>query len=134
MESLPVLPGGTRAAPHHRTNFVFRETHDKISYELKTKRGENMKIPDSLNIQMENSGASTGTAWLTNSKHPYLPIISPVDGSQLASVRPASDEDYDDILATASEGLSVLEIGTGPAKEGKLSARSATPSANKRNR
>ncbi|WP_163338180.1 aldehyde dehydrogenase family protein [Desulfopila sp. IMCC35008] len=62
-----------------------------------------MKILETLNLQQVNSGSSTGAECQEHSKLPLSESISPVDGRAIASVRPACIEDYESVIAKASE-------------------------------
>lgn len=57
-------------------------------------------ILQQLNINTENSGVSTGTAWLSASG-PVIKADSPVDGKVIGSVKSASRADYDAVIEAA---------------------------------
>lgn len=57
-----------------------------------------------FNINAINSGASTGTQWLSGSGHEIV-SSSPVDGKDIAAVRTASRADYDAVVSKAGEAF-----------------------------
>ncbi len=60
-----------------------------------------MKFLDDLNIELKNSGASSGQEWTTTEDSDELKVVSPVDGRVIASVYQASEKDYDQIVERA---------------------------------
>ena len=58
-----------------------------------------------LGIKEKNFGASTGINWNTTTDQGELKIVSPVDGKHIASVYLASEQDYDNLVATADEAF-----------------------------
>lgn len=57
-------------------------------------------ILQQLHINTENSGVSTGTAWLV-ANGPAIKADSPVDGKVIATVKTATRADYDAVIETA---------------------------------
>ncbi|MFK5925710.1 MAG: aldehyde dehydrogenase family protein, partial [Desulfuromusa sp.] len=60
-----------------------------------------------LGIEKKNFGASTGVQWNETTDQGELKIVSPVDGKHIASVYLASEEDYDNLVATADKAFKV---------------------------
>ena len=57
-----------------------------------------------LNLQEMNSGVSTGSEWLEGNG-PVITSYSPVDGEKIGSVRSATAEDYEKVMAKAQEAF-----------------------------
>ncbi len=68
-----------------------------------------------LDIQAENSGVSTGSNWLTGNGE-ILQSYSPVDGSQIGTVRATSEEEYEEVLTIAQSGFKEWRKWTAPAR------------------
>lgn len=64
-----------------------------------------------LGIHSQNSGASTGSVWLS-AKGKQITSFSPVDGKEIASVTTCDEESYDLIVNSAQQGF--LEWRTWP--------------------
>jgi aldehyde dehydrogenase (NAD+) len=78
-----------------------------------------MNFLKELGIKEKNFGASTGIEWNTTSDQGELNIISPVDGKQIASVYLASEQDYERIVAKASEAFKQWRMVPAP-KRGEI--------------
>src|SRR5579884_3931291 len=59
-------------------------------------------VLDRLGIRAENSGACWGE-WIERPAGTELVSISPVDGTELARVRQAAEEDYDEVVWNAAQ-------------------------------
>ncbi|TDI71312.1 MAG: aldehyde dehydrogenase family protein [Bacteroidetes bacterium] len=57
-----------------------------------------------LEIKSEQSGVSTGNSWLEGSGELYS-SISPVDGKEIAKVKAASEEEYNQVITIAHQGF-----------------------------
>ena len=64
-----------------------------------------MDILTTLGIKKTNRGASTGTHWLGSEKTEKLHVTSPVDGSRLAEVFSADEQDYLQCVSAAREAF-----------------------------
>ncbi|MFT5701115.1 MAG: aldehyde dehydrogenase (NAD+) [Desulforhopalus sp.] len=64
-----------------------------------------MEILNTLNIEKENQGASTGANWNTTQTNGKIEVTSPVDGRLLATVFLASTEDYKNCAAAAKKAF-----------------------------
>ncbi|THB75983.1 MAG: aldehyde dehydrogenase family protein [Desulfobulbaceae bacterium] len=64
-----------------------------------------MDILKALGINEENSGASTGTRWLQPQEKNILEVHSPVDGSLLATVNQATEDEYQQCLDSAVQAF-----------------------------
>ena len=64
-----------------------------------------MEILNTLGIQKDNQGASTGVNWTTSRTNGKIEVTSPVDGRLLASVFRASKEDYRACATSAKEAF-----------------------------
>ncbi len=62
-----------------------------------------MDILTTLGVKKNNRGASTGAHWLGSEKTERLQVTSPVDGSHLADVFSADEQDYLHCVSTARE-------------------------------
>lgn len=58
-----------------------------------------------LNIQDQNPGYSTGSAWQTSLSPHRLESFSPVDGKRIASLSSSSTDDYSHVIQTAQEAF-----------------------------
>jgi len=58
-----------------------------------------------LNIQDQNPGYSTGSAWQTSLSPHRLESFSPVDGKRIASLSSSSTDDYSHVIHTAQEAF-----------------------------
>ena len=65
-----------------------------------------MEFLKTLGIKTKNRGASTGTSWSSNTKSGELEVVSPVDGTMLASVYLASEDDYRNCIDKAKRAFS----------------------------
>lgn len=71
-----------------------------------------------LGIEQVNSGASTGTRWFeTNGE--ILRSYSPADGELIATVKQANKEDYEHVVAKASEAFKIWRMVPAP-KRGEV--------------
>lgn len=70
-------------------------------------------ILQQLHISTENSGVSTGTAWLA-ATGPVINAESPVDGKAIATVKTASREDYDAVIETAVSAFKEWRLWPAP--------------------
>ena len=61
-------------------------------------------ILDQLNIDPMNNGASTGGHWF-NTRGEQIDSISPVDGRVIASVKSATEADYEAVILKAQEAF-----------------------------
>ena len=64
-----------------------------------------MEILNTLGIQKDNQGASTGVNWTTSRTNGKIEVKSPVDGRLLATVFLASEEDYRACAKSAKEAF-----------------------------
>ena len=78
-----------------------------------------MPILESLGIKKKNQGASTGTKWNSARDHGEYQVLSPVDGSALASVYLAAAEDYQRCRLAAQDAFSAWRL-TPPPKRGEI--------------
>jgi len=60
-----------------------------------------MKFLQTLGINSQNHGASTGLKWLKTTTNGQFNITSPADGKNIASVYKCSNEDYQHVIETA---------------------------------
>ena len=63
-----------------------------------------MNFLQTLKLQQQNSGVSTGTNWIAASGE-KIDSFSPVDGKLIGSVATATKEDYDKVIAKAQEAF-----------------------------
>jgi aldehyde dehydrogenase (NAD+) len=68
-----------------------------------------------LNIETVNNGASTGGHWF-NTRGEQIDSISPVDGRVIASVKSATEVDYEAVVLKAQEGFKEWRKWTAPAR------------------
>ena len=61
-------------------------------------------ILNKLGVKAENNGASTGVEWLST-KGETIDSYTPVDGSLIASVKAATEEDYNTVVEKAHAGF-----------------------------
>ena len=78
-----------------------------------------MSVLKTLGIEKNNQGASTGCNWSRNRERESIKVISPVDGSCLASVFPASLDDYRNCVAKAREAFYSWRLVPAP-KRGEI--------------
>lgn len=78
-----------------------------------------MSVLKTLGIEKNNPGASTGSTWSKNREKGSIDIISPVDGSHLASVYLASSDDYQNCVEKAREAFSSWRLVPAP-KRGEI--------------
>ncbi|NNK94367.1 MAG: aldehyde dehydrogenase family protein [Desulfobacterales bacterium] len=64
-----------------------------------------MEFLKTLGIKTKNRGASTGTSWSSSTKSGELEVVSPVDGTILASVYLASEDDYRNCIVAAKRAF-----------------------------
>ena len=64
-----------------------------------------MNFLNALGINAHNYGASTGLKWMNTDNNGQFDISSPADGSAIASVYQCSNEDYEQVIATAQEAF-----------------------------
>lgn len=64
-----------------------------------------MKILETLGIENNNKGVSTGAKWQATGRTGSIDITSPVDGRFLASVYPASEGDYQSCSESAGKAF-----------------------------
>ena len=83
----------------------------KIDPEIKT-------ILNTLGIQDNNAGASTGNSWL-DSKYDEIKSISPVDGEEIATVQYCDESNYNSIIQTAKEAFKTWRVVPAP-KRGEI--------------
>ena len=74
---------------------------------------EIQKILATFGIEKTNNGASTGSEWI-QTKGEKIESYSPVDGSLIASVAAAEEEDYEKVIAKASEAYKVWRTKPAP--------------------
>jgi aldehyde dehydrogenase (NAD+) len=72
-----------------------------VPLHLKKQRMDFLKT---LQLQSENEGVSTGTAWISSSLA-MIDSYSPVDGKKIGSVRPADRNAYEQVLNKAEEAF-----------------------------
>jgi L-aminoadipate-semialdehyde dehydrogenase len=64
-----------------------------------------MEFLRTLGIEKENRGASTGLNWYGRSDGPEIVVVSPVDGVTIATVRAATEVEYDQVAAASHEAF-----------------------------
>ena len=64
-----------------------------------------MEFLKQLGIEKENRGVSTGLEWLGRGDGPTIEVVSPVDGSAIASVFSATEAEYDQAAQTAHQAF-----------------------------
>lgn len=72
-----------------------------------------------LGIKEKNFSASTGLEWSATKDQGELPIVSPVDGKQIASVYLASEEDYERVVAQSAAAFRQWRMVPAP-KRGEI--------------
>src|SRR5690349_14598665 len=72
----------------------------------------------SLGLQEVNSGATTGTDWLTTTGE-LADSYSPVDGKVIGKVKQASREDYEKVIACAENAFKSWRMVPAP-KRGEI--------------
>lgn len=70
------------------------------------------KILQDLHIEPENDGTSTGKKEYANKN--YLDSFSPVDGSHIAKVSVTTDEQYNEVIATAQKAFETWRMTPAP--------------------
>ena len=73
------------------------------------------EILDKLGIEDLNNGASTGGHWF-NTRGENIPSISPVDGQVIATVKSATEVDYEAVVLKAQEAFVAWRKWTAPAR------------------
>lgn len=76
------------------------------------------QILQQFNIEKENNGASTGGRWF-NTRGEKIVSVSPVDGSEIASVYSASEVDYEAVVLKAQEAFKAWRMWPAP-KRGEV--------------
>ncbi len=71
-------------------------------------------ILSKLGIERTNEAASTGKVWFSAGDSVTKPVFSPVDGKEIALVRSASADDYDNIVNKATEAFQVWRTWPAP--------------------
>ena len=102
--------------PHllKRILLPLQKTSDKM--ELATT--EIQDILSQLGIKTINNGASTGSKWL-NTKGEEIHSFSPVDGNKIASVKSATESDYETVVLKAQEAFQTWRTWPAP-KRGEV--------------
>ena len=102
--------------PHllKRILLTLQKTSDKM--ELATT--EIQEILSQLGIETINNGASTGSKWL-NTKGEEIHYFSPVDGNKIASVKSATEADYETVILKAQEAFQTWRTWPAP-KRGEV--------------
>ena len=72
-------------------------------------------VLEKLGIADENPGAFSGE-WSRSRGSAKIDKISPIDGRRLASVRTASDEDYEKTISRAQEAFLKWRVTPGPVR------------------
>lgn len=72
-----------------------------------------------LGIQTINEAGSTGKLWFSNEKKRIRTIVSPVDGKEIAGIKFAVIDDYEQTVSTASEAFKVWRTWPSP-KRGEV--------------
>ena len=78
-----------------------------------------MPILETLSLKKKNPGASTGTRWNTTRDNGEYRVVSPVDGTALASVYLAAEEDYRRCKEAALDAFAQWRL-TPPPKRGEI--------------
>lgn len=65
-----------------------------------------------LNIQSTNNGTSTGSEWFSSGEE--ITSSSPVDGQQIASVKTTTKEDYEKVMAAATDAFKTWRVMPAP--------------------
>jgi aldehyde dehydrogenase (NAD+) len=81
--------------------------------------GDNMDFLETLNIGRRHAGVSTGRWWDNGGEGDFFDVVSPVDGKVIASVKQASADTYEKLVATA-ESASVSWGLTPAPKRGEI--------------
>ncbi|WP_027420246.1 L-piperidine-6-carboxylate dehydrogenase [Crocinitomix catalasitica] len=76
------------------------------------------EVLDQLGIKKMNEGASTGAQWI-NTKGEQIDSYSPVDGELIGSVKSATLEDYETIIATSQKAYKTWRTVPSP-KRGEI--------------
>jgi len=77
------------------------------------------QILNKLQINAENTSASTGQNWLKTSQNNLHEIFSPADGKKIASVSYASEKEYEAIIEKAQEAFKIWRTYPAP-KRGEI--------------
>jgi len=67
---------------------------------------------EALGLSEVNQGTSTGTNWFSNG--PEIESYSPVDGQLIGKVTTTTREDYDKVMATATEAFKSWRVMPAP--------------------
>lgn len=78
-----------------------------------------LPVLQNLEIQHINEACSTGKVWNSSDKNNIQAIFSPVDGKEIASVRFARSQDYENTVAKAEEAFKTWRTWPSP-KRGDL--------------
>ena len=78
-----------------------------------------MDILKTLGIEEKNRGVCTGSQWYATSTNGHIDVTSPVDGRFLASVNPASEDDYRQCSESAMGAFAQWRAVPGP-KRGEV--------------
>jgi aldehyde dehydrogenase (NAD+) len=70
-------------------------------------------VLDRLGIEEVNSGVTTGTKWLEG-KGATTAVNSPIDGKEIAKVKNASIEEYEEVMASAQAAFKVWRVMPAP--------------------
>jgi aldehyde dehydrogenase (NAD+) len=71
-------------------------------------------VLQSLGINTINEAGSTGKAWKSSSSSAVHKVYSPVDGKEIASVKFATDNDYNQIIQKAQEAFKIWRTWPSP--------------------
>jgi aldehyde dehydrogenase (NAD+) len=82
-------------------------------------KSEINEVLEQLGIQEINPAFSTGIAWGGKSAREIRDIFSPVDGQKIAAVNMATEQDYEQVIKTASEAFKVWRKVPAP-KRGEI--------------
>ena len=72
------------------------------------------KLLQNLGIQEINESSSTGNTWTSNTQAKPLAIFSPVDGREIAKVKFAGQEEYNQVIKQAEEGFKTWRTWPSP--------------------
>ena len=70
------------------------------------------EVLNQLGVSQENQGTSTGVNWLSSSN--YIDSVSPVDGQLIGKVSTTSKEDYETVMAAATEAFKTWRVMPAP--------------------
>ena len=73
-----------------------------------------MNILDSLYLEKQMDGTSTGTEWLSNKSKKKIQVTSPVDGELFCTIRKATAANYEQVIKTAGSAFPIWRSTPAP--------------------